>query len=134
MTATCVVGCKLPHGLSITLEDADGNPVQTIELKGSNASRIVGGHGLTNGVPKDLFEAWLKKNHALQFVRNGLVFMHDNAKSAESIAKERRNTRSGLEPIDPTAPNSGVKMDANETAKFRRQQAENPERNRQQVE
>lgn len=123
---TCVVGCKLPHGLSITL--ADG---QTIELKGANASRIVGGHGLTPGVPAELFQKWLKENRALQFVRSGLIFMHTDVASANDMAKERTATRTGLEPIDPTQSKNGVIMDKAAVANFRKQQAENPDRNRQ---
>src|SRR5262245_15898253 len=110
---TCVVGCKLPHGLNLDLilkKGADGQPDETqrILLKGKNASHIVGGYGLTQNVPKEAFEQWLKDNARRKFVRNGSVFMEVSEQRARSAAKERRGEKTGLEAIDPLAKKNGV--------------------------
>ncbi len=139
---TCVVGCKLPHGLNLDLvlkADADGKAVETqrILLKGKNSSHIIGGYGLTQGVPKEAFERWLAENQKRAFVRNGSVFMESNKERARKAADERRDERTGLEAIDPLKA-VGVEPEGDDEkkarAKLRQQQAENPDRNRQIVE
>lgn len=137
---TCVVGCKLPHGLHLDLKGKDGTTRFT--LKGNNASRIVGGYGLTEGIPTDFMQEWLKRNKEHPAVKAGAIFMHTDGASAESRAKEGREIRTGLEPIDPIAeaqrkrpPGTvGVDMDADAVAAYERAKKENPVRNRQVVE
>ena len=122
---TCIVGCKLPHGLNINLAGVS----EPVVLKGANASRILGGHGMTSGVPKEAFAKWLADHQWLPAVRNGSVFTVDNDKSARSVAKERRNERTGFEAVDPAkAPNGLTPENAKTLAQ---QRAENPDRNRQ---
>ncbi len=53
---TVVIGCKLPNGFYMQV----GEVVHTI--KGFNSSVVVGGHGITEDVPADLWAAWLKEN------------------------------------------------------------------------
>lgn len=101
-TDVVTIGCKLPHGLHM---DVGG---QRITLAGENSTEIVGGHGLTYGVPKDFWEAW-KKEHAEQpFVKNGLVFAQGKTESAIAEAKEKQNNKTGFEGIDPANPGKGV--------------------------
>lgn len=127
-TTTVVMGCKLPNGLIIE------HGGRRFTLKGSNAARIVGGYGLTEGVPKDFAEAWLKSHADLGTVKNGLVFIQTSESSAKAAAKERRDVKTGLEPIDPLKAPPGIDVDKAAQAALRKQQAENPDRNRQQVE
>lgn len=136
-TKVVTIGCKLPHGLIISARDNSGEVV-SVTLKGANAARIVGGYGITEGVSSDLWNAWLKKNAKFPAVLNGSVFIHNDLKSAEQIAKERRDVPSGFEAIDPIK-NGMLKgatgeMDEEALKNYRKQQQENPDRNRQRVE
>lgn len=131
---TCVVGCKLPHGLHLDLKGKDGTVRFT--LKGNNASRIVGGYGLTENIPTDFMTEWLKRNKDHPAVKAGAVFMHTDGASAEARAKEGRSNTTGFEAIDPIAEAKRKRIDMDpEAAKlYEQQKAENPARNRQQVE
>lgn len=136
---TCVVGCKLPHGLNVDLLVKKGDrkrgipdETQRIPLKGANSARVLGGFGITAGVPKAAFEAWLLSKSRMAFVRNGSVFMVKDEASARDAARERKNERTGFEGIDPlkatVAPEGDD--DAKARRKLREQQAQNPDRNR----
>ncbi|MBB3743903.1 hypothetical protein FHX10_003402 [Rhizobium sp. BK591] len=125
MAETVTVACKMPHGLILRVFDkvkvqepmpgggtkgvdrAMPRP-ETVTLKGylekydpslPPAARG-SSYALTYGVDKDFFELWLKQNHDLDAVVNHLVFAHDQ--DTAGMAEEYRNTRSGLEPVDPT--------------------------------
>lgn len=141
--ATVVIGCKLPHGLVMELgieqqqvgtgtQLTRGPSYQRFTVKGANAARIVGGYGVTQGVPADFAAAWMEKNKNLQFVRDGLIFIVKSAADAKSEAKDRLDVKTGLEAIDPLAKKGGnPTMDAQAIAAYRKQVAENPARNRQ---
>jgi hypothetical protein len=131
-TQTVTMGCKLPNGLII--EHGKGDARKSFTLKGANASRIVGGYGLTPGVPKELAEAWIKAHQHFAYVRDGSVFIQGNMSSAESRAKEGRGIRTGLEAVDPMKPPKGITVDPAAEAAYRAQVAANPSRNAQQVE
>lgn len=139
---TCIVGCKLPHGYKLELfsdPKKTGGVTQVLEsftVKGNNAARIVGGYGITAGVPREFFTEWLRRNAKLPAVVNGAIFMHVDVESAEARAKEGREIRTGIEPIDPImdARAKGLTVDKEAAAAYRKQQAENPMRNRQHVE
>lgn len=103
---TITVGCKLPHGL--ILEHGG----KTITLKGWHSSRVAGGYGLTEGVDKDVFEAWLKAHADLPMVKRGLVFAQERAHSAEACAREREKVRSGLEGLNRDKPGAKLKPEA----------------------
>jgi hypothetical protein len=70
--------------------------------------RIVAGFGVTEGVNKDFWEAWLEANKALPMVKNGLIFAAEKRDFGEDEAHDRRDTLSGLEPMqkegDPRRP------------------------------
>src|SRR5262249_20334231 len=90
---TCVVGCKLPHGLNVDLVVVPANkkekrPAKTkrVRLKGANSSRVVGGYGITHGVDRELFARWLKDHADTPYVRDGSVFMVGDSDSARSEA------------------------------------------------
>lgn len=131
---TVTVGCKLPNGLILRnyawhphrdalagggfsdskiarrIDDTQyvvhGNTVRFADLRAGNLPdhSIVGGFGLTSGIPRDFWERWLELNKDTALVKNGLVFAHEEELSARSMAKERAALRSGLEPIDPERP------------------------------
>ncbi len=62
---------------------------------------IVEGVALTFGVPKAFWDRWLAANKDAMFVKNGLVFAHEQPASVEDMAKERVLQKSGLERLDP---------------------------------
>lgn len=131
------IGCKLPHGLIISARNTEGDTV-SLTLKGANDARIVGGYGITENVPVELWNAWLKKHHKHMAVVNGQLFVHNDLKSAEQIAKERREVTTGFEPIDPIK-NGMLKgatgeLDEEALKSYNKQRAENPDKNRQRVE
>lgn len=136
-SSVMVVGCKLPHGLILRVKNKDGM-IQEHQLKGANASRIVGGFGLTENIPEDFMKRWLQENAKHPAVVNGFVFIHTDTRSAESMAKERRTLSTGLEAIDPVAANmlrgENGEVDKAALANYNMLKAKNPDRNRQQVE
>jgi hypothetical protein len=132
---TCIVGCRLPHGLNVDLLVKKGDKkrgipdeTQRLVIKGANSARIMGGHGITTGVPKEAFTKWLASKASLAYVRNGSVWVVDNAASARSVAAERKGERTGFEGIDPLKSKGISPEDAKV---LERQRAENPARGRQ---
>lgn len=96
------VGCKLPNGLVIEKGE------KKVVLKGANTSELIGGHGITEGVDKDFFEAWLADHKDLDFVKGGFVFAHEKSQNASAEAKDRSKNKTGLEPLDPTDKPKGL--------------------------
>lgn len=134
---TCIVGCKTPHGLVCQLFSEDGKRViASHTIKGMNSVRIVGGYGLTDGIPTEFMTEWLKRNAEHPAVANGSVFIHTSVRGAEARAKEGRAIRTGLEAINPLADGKkhGIVVDKESEAAYRKQVAENPMRDRQIVE
>ena len=100
-TATVTVGCKLPHGLMLDITE-HGKEGRRFRVKGSNAAGIIGGFGITPGVPKDLWDAWHKQHEQLEFVRKGLIFAYEKSTDTSARAKEVGvELTSGMDPIDP---------------------------------
>lgn len=95
MAATVVIGCKLPNGFFMQV----GDKVHTI--KGYNSAAVVGGHGITDDVPADLWTAWLAENKDRDLVKNGFVFAHGDDKDTKAEAKEKAKTKSKTEPLVP---------------------------------
>lgn len=85
-----IQGCAIPRG-------NDRNPEW-------DYPQIVGGFALTPGVPADLWVKWCEEHKDTPFIKNGLIFAEDRRDFASAAAKERRELKSGLEPIDPANP------------------------------
>lgn len=102
MSETVIVGCKLPHGLKITLEG------KTVVLNGTKSSVIAGGYGLTHDVDKDFFDKFLSTYKDVPYVKNKMVFAQGKQASAESQAAELQNEVSGFEGINPDKPAPGI--------------------------
>jgi len=132
---TCVVGCKLPHGLKMQLRSKDGT-IAEFTIKGTNASRIVGGYGLTEAIPTEFMAEWLKRNAKHPAVVNGSIFMHSDGRNAEARAREGREIKTGIEPLDPIEHAKKFKLepDAEAIKAYREQKANNPARGRQIIE
>jgi hypothetical protein len=100
------VGCKLPNGLKISVGTV------SVTLNGTNSARVIGGHGITEGVDGDFFDAWLKANKDRDVVKNSFVFAQTSTKKAEDEAKEKKDEKTGLDPLNPNDPKNGVKTAA----------------------
>ncbi len=140
---TVSIACKLPNGLQLYLTTpmvkkvptgrGDDLVNETIRVRdpGSplyvlNGNRVpfgtepsypvYNGYAITRGIPKDFFEAWMKENHSLPCVQNGLLYvikdLNGSDKTLDDAKKEAKNRRdivSGLEPLNVTA--KGAKAD-----------------------
>ena len=96
---TVTIGCKIANGLFLQVDD------KTVKINGFNTATVIGGHGLTENVPADFWQAWLAKNKDRDITKNGLIFAHSNTKDTTAEAKEKRKTKSSTEPISPPKDN-----------------------------
>lgn len=101
-TDVVTVGCKLPHGLHL---DVDG---VRISVNGLNSTEIVGGHGLTPGVPKAFWERWKAEHADFVPLQRGFIFAQGKTDSAIAEAKDRKDEKTGFEGLDPNNPGKGV--------------------------
>lgn len=140
MASTVTVACKLPHGLILRLfdrvkfpEPQPGGGTKDVEMSQPRPQKVVlrgylekydpglapaakgSAYGFTHGVDADFMNEWLKQNSDLDAVVNGLILVH--SKDTEGNAKERKDTKSGLEPIDPKKLKGRVET-ADEQKKF----------------
>lgn len=103
MGTKVTVGCKLPHGLHLEIGDT------RVTVKGANAANIIGGHGITDGVDKEFFDAWMALNADHPAVKNELIFAHEKDRDTAAEAQEKVDNKTGFEGIDPNKPGNGVK-------------------------
>jgi hypothetical protein len=120
-STTVTVGCKLPHGLTIALDEPQTKMVEgkettvyvpngrTIELRGANSSAVVGGYGITENVDGEAFRKWLAEHRDFPAVVNGLVFVVERSADAPQEAQQRRDVKTGVEGLNPEAPAPGIK-------------------------
>ena len=143
---TVTVACRLPHGFFMQLDDmveitepiigtvkrAQPRPGARWRIRGyyDDSREVFGsampmpaqeGHfALTHGIPRDAWEEWKRTHYDLPMLQNGLVFAHDNGSAIEGMRQERKDVRSGLEPINPDKPPRDVrkitKMNMNDNA------------------
>lgn len=120
---TVTIALKHPHGLILRLhkmvEEHESTPLgfrsmkiarctgQSVTLRGYSERRsavppaaTAGAFAFTYGVPKDFWEEWLKQNAEHPYVKEGLIFAASDNKAADQ-ASERKELRSGLEPLNP---------------------------------
>lgn len=100
--AKVTVGCKLPSGLQLRIDD------KLVVLKGSNSSLVIGGYGLTEDVDKDFFDKWLAVNKDADCVINGFVFSQDRTANAKAEAADNASNANGFEGLNPAAPAPGI--------------------------
>ena len=67
---------------------------------------IANGFGITPGIPKAFWEEWLEQHKDLQYVKEGMIFAHEELISVHSMAREREKIVTGLERIDRYNPQS----------------------------
>lgn len=130
MSTTVTIACKIPNGYIMHLEEREttfepspaggrkvevGRPTgEEVKLNGFSTEltgrapehQIIGGYGLTHGVPKDFWDKWLKQYGELDVVKNGLIFAHEKRDTVEAKAREQKSLRSNMEPLNPNAKNA----------------------------
>lgn len=89
-----VVGCKLPHGITI---EHPMDPSKTVELKGKNKALIIGAEYGTTEVDGDFFEQWAAVNKEFPAVKSGAIFVAKTATEAATIAAEFKDRKTGFE-------------------------------------
>lgn len=102
-TKTCTIGCKLPTGFLMELGSKERDNYRAIKLNGINSAKIVGGFGITYGVPTELYDMWAKANAGRTMFKNGLIFKvegRDDA-SVSDMAKTLKDQKTGMERLDP---------------------------------
>lgn len=104
MAKIVVVGCKLPHGITI---EHPMYPAKTVELKGTNKSLIVGAEYATTEVDADFFEQWTAVNKEFPAVKSGAIFVAKNAADVAAMSAEFKDRKTGFEAMDPKS--HGVK-------------------------
>lgn len=121
---TVTVALRYPHGIVLqlyTMEDVQvpaplgfiiqkqarkkGEPF-TLNGYAAEAGKspnciVAGGYALTPGVPRDLYEQWLKDNADHDIVRNKLIFAFPTLDRARDAGEERAGVLCGLEPLNP---------------------------------
>ncbi len=103
---TYVIGCKLPNGIVIR-----GAGKQFL-LNGAATSNVIGGYGITENVPADIWEDYAKAHAKSPAIVNELIFAQKDARSARDAANERKGQKTGFEQIK--AEDAGVKEDKEE--------------------
>lgn len=97
MTETVTVALVMPNGYMAEVGD------KKIKFNGYNESLIVGAtHGITEDVPKDFWEQWLKENQWQDLVRNKFIFAHEKQKEVKAEIKDNLGRKAGTEQLDPT--------------------------------
>lgn len=101
---TVTVGCKLLHGLILKLPITVDPSQRQIVLKGANQSNVIGGFGITRGVPQDFWETWIALNKGFKPLVLGLLFADSRESAAVGEAKDRKSLKHGQYRLNPDAP------------------------------
>ena len=89
-----VVGCKLPHGITI---EHPMDPAKTVELKGKNKALIIGAEYGTTEVDGEFWEQWAAVNKEFPAVKSGAIFVAKNAAEVAAIAEDFKDRKTGFE-------------------------------------
>lgn len=92
---TYVIGCKLPHGLIIQ------NNGKRVHIKGRNTAVIYSNqaYGITENVPADVWEEYIRIHGQSNAVKNGSVFAVSDMQSVKAAAEERKDVKTGFEQL-----------------------------------
>jgi hypothetical protein len=100
MANKIIVGCKLPHGLTVSVKGT------RITFLGANKSVILAstsedGVGITRDVDSDLFAAFLTEYAESDFVKKGFIFQIKSESAIAGEVKDRKTLKTGMEQIVP---------------------------------
>ena len=94
MAKLVLIGCKLPHG--ITLERPT-NPLQTVTLNGKNKIKIIGADYATTEVDGDFWAEWEMLNPEFPAAKSGAIFVAKNSVEMAAMAKDFKDRVTGFE-------------------------------------
>lgn len=99
---TVLIGCRLPHGLTLTVRNAEGEIVATANVNGMNSSVIKGATYTTTPVDVEIWATW-KKTYGPNFqpLKNGAIFEANTEDQAKFKAKELVKVKTGFEALNP---------------------------------
>ena len=97
------VYCKLPNGMIFSTPKGG-----QVKLNGSNTSSIIGGYGET-AVPADEWAEVMKVWSKHPAITSNAIFAAEKSENGKEQAKEQAEVKTGLEPVDPKSPGTGVK-------------------------
>lgn len=96
------VACKLPQGLTIPLPDGT-----TLTLNGTHSPFAIAGHGMTD-VKSGVWAIVEAEYASAPWLTNELVFAMGDKDSAVDKAEDRKNEKTGFDPVDPLKPAPGL--------------------------
>lgn len=96
------VACKLPQGLTVPLPDGT-----SLKLNGAQSPFAIAGHGMTD-VKSGVWAIVEAEYASAPWLTNELVFAMGDRESAVDKAEDRKNEKSGFDPVDPLKPAPGV--------------------------
>jgi hypothetical protein len=96
MAKIVVVGCKLPHGITI---EHPMDPTKTVDIKGKNKSPIIGAEYAITEVDGDFWDQWIAVNKEFPAVKSGAIFAAKSQGDAASVADEFKARETGFEPM-----------------------------------
>ena len=131
--ATVAVASKMPFDFTLKLFDfkektepvmgggvrkykmAEPRPGKTFLVSGNSwpqnkgpHQQIVGGFAITHGIPKEFWDEWLAQNADADYVKNGLLFAHQEVASTLAEAREKEEEKTNLERLDPAKLPKGL--------------------------
>jgi hypothetical protein len=90
------------HGPAYPALPPDGYPEKPI---------IVGGYAMSQGIPTEFWNEWLKQNQQADYVKGDMVRAFDSLESATAWARENAKRLSGLEPMSREVDKTGRLID-----------------------
>lgn len=72
--------------------------------------RMADGAALTPNCPRKFWDIWVEQNERNPLYHNGLIFAHAHIDDVRAQARELKDLKSGLEPIDPTKANKDPRV------------------------
>ena len=103
--STVTVLCKKPYGVELQV----GN--QKVTLNGYNSSAVAHGYGITENVPKELWDAWVEQHKGHKLYTSGCVAAQETTRNAKAQAKDTAELKTGTERIKQ-GKHAGVEKDA----------------------
>lgn len=97
---TVIIGCRLPHGIILTVKTASGEKLSAM-VNGMNSSKLLGATFTTTKIDAELWETWKKNYSDYQPLKSGAIFVASTQDQADYKGKELAKVKTGFEPMNP---------------------------------